>query len=76
MGLSQASAGLLEDFVRFWELATDPAERGKPLRSLIAEVWAGTATSSPANRTGVRALLLGRARRRGANAHKPTRMAG
>jgi hypothetical protein len=31
---------LLEDFARFWELETEPAERRKLLLSLFGQVWA------------------------------------
>ena len=31
---------VLEDFARFWELETEPAERRKPLLSLFQQAWA------------------------------------
>jgi hypothetical protein len=34
------ASAVLEDFARFWELETDPAERRKLLLSLFAQVWA------------------------------------
>jgi hypothetical protein len=37
---SERAKELLEDFPRFWEIETDPAERRKLLLSLFAQVWA------------------------------------
>jgi hypothetical protein len=45
------AAAPFEEFLRFWEIETQPAERRKLLLSLFEQVWAQEAQISPCNHT-------------------------